>query len=234
MYCRNCTEELFKDKAEKQLKLLRKQHHFWCEQNPIVYSVCNSSVSVVVFTLSEILPEILSSFCRLRRRPKEKRFSPGTHNVGFIFRAMGYIPIIFHVIFVVSHYPFNRLRVSHFFQNLTNFSRFYPNLYSFSTIYPNFCSFYASSYFIDPQVLLYFIIQNSCSTLVMGLSVRGSDLRKQLQPKIGSLATTFLLVPPLNLQRLVGSYRDQKWFQNLLSAHQFPTTCRIFLMYLVA
>ena len=46
-----------------------------------------------------------------------------------------------------------------------------------------------------PLVLALFILQATCSTVAMGLSLRGSDFRTQLPPKIGSLAKLFSLGP---------------------------------------
>ena len=101
-----------------------------------------------------------------------------------------------NVVSIGSHYPFNKHQVPHFFPLLTHLKRFTTTftakLFQF-TIYPNFCSFcFGQLYW--PQ-FCFFILPVTCSTLVMGLSLRGNDFSTQLPLKIGSLAKTFLLAP---------------------------------------
>ena len=51
--------------------------------------------------------------------------------------------------------------------------------------------------FIDLQFQCFFILRATCSTLVMGLSLRNCYLKTQPPTKFGSLAKTFLLAPSL-------------------------------------
>ena len=78
----------------------------------------------------------------------------------------------------------------------THFGRFTP---TFTQIFP---VFNALGYFTSPDFAL-IILQATRSTLVMGLSLRGGDFRKQLPQKIGSLAKTYqaVLAPSLKYEK---------------------------------
>ena len=80
------------------------------------------------------------------------------------------------------------------------FSRFAPSftqIFQFFLLFTPIFAVFASGYFIDsPGVFTFLILWDTCSTLMMGLSLRGSDFRTQQPPNIGSLAKTFLPPPP--------------------------------------
>ena len=99
---------------------------------------------------------------------------------------------------------------SHISPILIDLRLFYPHFSSFCTMYPTFGSFYASIFFIDLQLVAYFIFRAACGTPVMLLSLRGSGFGTQLPPKIGSPAKTFLLALSLNSPCLK-SLRIEAW-----------------------
>ena len=91
------------------------------------------------------------------------------------------VPIIFHVVSVGFHYPFNRHWAPHFLPNLTHLSQyictpFLPKIFQFWYYLPQFLQFLCIGLLHRSPIVTPFILRATCRTPVMGLSVRGCDV----------------------------------------------------------